>query len=147
MRHSKKGVRFARTPSGNLGLKAMCSTKITAKKMVRVQVAREGYSEKRVAKDRNSERYNRQPGAHTLKLHDVSFGEALASHANAQTHSISCKLRQSTTLEAGKRTGVKTEGNKRKHKLCEEVQLLLRNTMGSSPRSLVSTNATLFTRV
>jgi hypothetical protein len=28
------------------------------------------------------------PGAHTLKLHNASFGEALSSHANAQAHSI-----------------------------------------------------------
>ena len=58
---------------------------------------------------------------HTLKLHGVSFGEGLASHANAQTHSVSCKLRQSTTLEAGKRTGVKTEGKKKRRKLVMRV--------------------------
>jgi hypothetical protein len=28
------------------------------------------------------------PGAHALKLHSASFGEALSSHANAQAHSI-----------------------------------------------------------
>ena len=71
---------------------------------------------------------------HTLKLHSVSFGEALASHANAQTHSVSCKLRQSTTLEAGKRTGVKTEGKKKKRKICEEAGLLTRSITNSSPK-------------
>ena len=49
-----------------------------------------------------------------LKPHGVSFGEALASHANAQTHSVSCKLQQSTTLEVGKQTGIKTEGKKKR---------------------------------
>ena len=41
-----------------------------------------------------------------LKLHGVNFGEALTSHANAQAHSTSCGLWQSTTLEVGKRTGI-----------------------------------------
>ena len=36
-------------------------------------------------------------------LDSVSFGEALASHANAQAHSASCGLRQSTTLEVGEK--------------------------------------------
>jgi hypothetical protein len=41
-----------------------------------------------------------QPGAHTLKLHNiVSFGETLASHANAQAHSI--KLQASAEHNTG----------------------------------------------
>ena len=84
---------------------------------------------------------------HTLKLHGVSFGEALASHANAQTHSVSCKLRQSTTLEAGKRTGVKTERKKKKRELWEEVRLLPETLMSLSSWSPVTTDPTLFTRV